>query len=139
MRFCVSVTYSSRKRLQTPIAQRTKEAGPRPQDTPEFIAWPPEGFIPNQVVYPRWSFSIASADFNNTEISMRYKNGESISVQQEELDSNYGDATIVWVPNINTNTLVEDTVIEVTVRSVGINGVNQDFDYEVILFDPTAN
>ncbi|AYN66257.1 CAP domain-containing protein [Euzebyella marina] len=113
--------------------------GPRPQDTPEFIAWPPEGFIPKQVVYPRWSFSIASADFNNTEISMRYKNGESISVQQEELDSNYGDATIVWVPNINTNTLVEDTVVEVTVRSVGINGVNQDFDYEVILFDPTAN
>ena len=66
-----------------------------PGDAPEFITWPPEGYIPAKMVFPRWSFSIANADFTGTKVSMKDKNGTSIALQLEELDNEFGDRTIV--------------------------------------------
>ncbi len=111
--------------------------GTSPVDAPEFIAWPPKGFVPKQVVYPRWSFSIAKADFSKTKVTMKYKNGTSISIEKEELTGIYGDNTIVWKPAINTNTISEDTIFLVTLKDVGINDETKDFEYEVVLFHPT--
>jgi len=111
--------------------------GTPPVDAPEFITWPPKGFVPKQVVYPRWSFSIAMADFTETKITMKYKNGSPISIEIEELTGIYGDNTIVWKPGININTISEDTVFSVTLKNVGINNETKDFEYEVVLFDPT--
>ena len=68
-------------------------AGTPPIDTPEFIAWPPQGYLPKQLAYPRWSFSIAGADFRNSEISMSIKDGANVSLEVEELVGNYGDNT----------------------------------------------
>ena len=41
--------------------------GPRPSQ-PSWIAWPPPGYIPYPIVYRRWSFSHAGADFHNATI-----------------------------------------------------------------------
>lgn len=109
--------------------------GTRPADAPEFIAWPPQGYLPKQMAYPRWSFSIAKADFGDTEISMRVKNGENIALEVEELTGIYGDNTIVWKPELNPNTLTEDTSYVISLNKVGIDGDSQDFEYEVVLFD----
>ena len=109
--------------------------GTRPADTPEFIAWPPQGYLPKQLAYPRWSFSIAKADFENTEISMRVKNGENIALEIEELTGIYGDNTIVWGPDVNTNALTEDTTYTISLNNVVIEGSLKDFEYEVTLFD----
>jgi len=111
-------------------------AGTRPADAPEFITWPPEGFVPKQMAFPRWSFSIANADFTETTITMKDKNGASIAIETEELSGQYGDNTIVWKPAISTNTIVEDEIFLVSLQDVGIGGETQDFEYEVILFDP---
>ena len=43
----------------------------RPPTREEFVAWPPPGFVPYQVVFPRWSFSFAQADFSQAWVSMR--------------------------------------------------------------------
>lgn len=110
-------------------------AGTPPEDAPEFIAWPPEGYSPKQFAYQRWSFSIDGADFTSTTISMKDKDNQSVSLSVEELDTQFGDRTIVWVPEINTNTLTEDSSYIVTLKNVGINNQMQEFEYEVTLFD----
>ncbi len=111
------------------------DPGTRPADTPEFIAWPPQGYLPKQVAYTRWSFSIAKADFTETKIAMKIKNGGDLSLEIEELTGIYGDNTIVWMPSINTNTLDEDTAYVVSLSNVGIGGEIKNFEYEVVLFD----
>jgi len=110
-------------------------AGTPPEDAPEFIAWPPEGYVPRTQVYSRWSFSIRNADFTATRVSMRDQNGNSVNLSLEELDNAYGDRTIVWVPEgINTSSS-DDLAYTVTLEEVDLNGTLRDFTYEVILFD----
>lgn len=110
-------------------------AGTSPEDAPEFIAWPPEGYIPNNLVYSRWSFSIRNADFTATKVSMEDEDGNSVALSLEELDNAFGDRTIVWVPEaVNTNG-TEDISYTVTLEDVNLNGEMSDFTYEVTLFD----
>jgi len=110
-------------------------AGTPPSDAPEFISWPPKGYAPKQLAHQRWSFSIANADFTATSVSMKNQNNQSVELTIEELNNSYGDRTIVWVPSINTNALMEDTVFTVSIENVGIGNALKNFDYEVILFD----
>jgi len=109
--------------------------GTPPADAPEFIAWPPQGYLPKQLAYPRWSFSIANADFTETTISMKVKNGTGVNLEIEELTGIYGDNTMVWKPAINANSLSEDTAYVVSLNNVGIDGEAKNFEYEVVLFD----
>ncbi|MBU2948089.1 CAP domain-containing protein [Zobellia uliginosa] len=110
--------------------------GTTPLDAPSFIAWPPEGYLPGRLAYARWSFSIASADFSETTISMKAENGNSISLSIEELTGIYGDNTIVWQPDVNGNSITEDTTYNITIDNVLINSEPQKFQYKVTLFDP---
>ncbi len=110
-------------------------AGTKPSDAPEFISWPPEGYIPKEFAYPRWSFSIANADFTGTSITMNDENNNPVALSVETLDNAYGDRTIVWVPSININTLSEDTTFKVSLKNVGIGDELKDYDYNVTLFD----
>ena len=109
--------------------------GAAPADTPEFISWPPKGYLPKQLAYPRWSFSIANADFTGTSITMKDQNNQSVALSIEALDNAYGDRTIVWVPTINVNLFTEDTTFKVTLENVGVGGEVKEFDYEVTFFD----
>lgn len=110
-------------------------SGTPPADAPNFISWPPEGYVPQQLVYPRWSFSIKDADFTETSISMRNQNNATIALSVEALDNAYGDRTIVWVPEINLGAADGDTSFTVVLQNVGVDGAPMDFEYEVILFD----
>ncbi|MEO9892584.1 CAP domain-containing protein [Aurantibacter sp.] len=111
-------------------------SGTAPEDQPDYIAWPPAEYVPNNLVYPRWSFSIKGADFSQTTVSMVDEMGNSVSITMEDLNTVYGDPTIVWVPqNINTNE-TEDTAYVVNLTDVEIDGELENFEYTVILFDP---
>ncbi len=109
--------------------------GSAPSDAPEFIAWPPEGYVPNRLVYPRWSFSIKDADFTETQISMTNSNGHSIQLTVETLDNAYGDRTIVWVPQgVETNSS-DDRSYKVTIGNVKVDDESFEYEYSVTLFD----
>ena len=111
-------------------------AGTPPADAPEFISWPPEGYIPDRLVFPRWSFSIAGANFSSTSVSMRDANNNAVSLQIEALSTSYGDPTVVWTPeNISTN-VTDDTSYTIILEDVEINGEFRDYSYQVTLFDP---
>lgn len=106
-------------------------------NTPEYITWPPKGFVPEQLVFPRWSFSLKNADFTNAQVSMSDTNGNTIELSTEELSNQFADRTIVWVPSGIAAKVTEDTLYTVSISGVEINGETKDFTYTVTIFDPS--
>ena len=114
----------------------------RPATRASFVAWPPPGYVPYQVVAQRWSFSYAGADFTNVSVSMQ-RNGAAVPVRLEPVLSGYGENTIVWVPdNLDASSYYQpsapsaDTMSNITLANVLIAGVPQTFSYSVTVFDP---
>lgn len=114
--------------------------------SPEFVAWPPPGYVPYQVVYPRWSFSVnggpRSVDLSNATVVMT-RGGSNVQLRMESLfpafgtGSFVGDHTIVWVPSgIPTSAPSQDITYQVTISQVLVDGTAQQYAYEVTLIDP---
>ena len=115
--------------------------GPRSQQRPQtrdgFVAWPPPGYVPYTVVFPRWSFSYPDADFRQSALSMT-RGDEGILLTVWQLATGYGESTVVWEPQIPTGVAPErDVWYTVHIDDVLIDGVSTDFIYTVILYDPT--
>ena len=109
---------------------------PRPETRETFVAWPPPGYVPYQVVYPRWSFAYDEADFSQATVSMT-RMGQPLGVVQYTPVNGYGENTLVWEPQVSfTDPPAEDTTYQVTVSQVLIDGQPQTFTYTVIIFDP---
>lgn len=117
-----------------------------PAATPEYIAWPPKGLIPRQVVYPRWSFGVPATsypfqvDFTKATVTMVNANGTIVTpnvIYRNPISSSYGgDNTISWEPvgvDLNSNF---DQKYTVTVDSVMVNGIPKNYKYDVTIFNP---
>ena len=61
-----------------------------------FVAWPPAGYIPYTIVYPRWSFKYPGGDLSNAMVSMT-KNGVPISILIENTPTGAW-YPLVWIP-----------------------------------------
>ena len=118
----------------------------RPAGTPEWPAWPPAGCVPAPLVFNRWSFSYANADFTNATVSMT-KNGVGLPVDvlppeyQSFVNGNLsivGDNTLVWEPRGNTVNPSADELYGVTVDNVLVAGQPRRFTYAVTSLDPSA-
>ncbi len=114
----------------------------RPNTRDGFVAWPPPGFVPYPLVYPRWSFSYPGADFSLATISM-VSNGVSMPVRRESVANGYGENTVVWLPNNLTDSAswpkpAADEVIDVAITNVKISGVARDFAYRVTVIDTVS-
>ncbi len=109
-----------------------------------FVAWPPPGFVPAPVVYPRWSFGLASGRLDGAVVTMTTAAGASVPVRVEASRSGFGDETLVWVPEgWDPNggarpTFGADTTFHVTIDKASVGGVAKRFDYDVTLFDPAV-
>lgn len=109
---------------------------PRPATRSPFVAWPPPGYVPFQVVYPRWSFAWPDADFSKATVTMT-RAGQGLAVVKLPVAAGYGENTLAWEPQANfNNPPAADTRYTVTVGSVLIEGQARSFSYEVIVFDP---
>lgn len=123
---------------------------PRPDTRDDFVAWPPPGYVPSDLVWSRWHFSYPDADFDSATVSMT-RNGESIPVYIEEgarvsVQQGYTVAPetgIIWVADNMPTTHREnwptpdsDETIEVQVNNVKIDGQFYDFPpYHVTIID----
>ena len=108
----------------------------RPATRDNFVAWPPPGYVPYQIVYQRWSFLYPSADFSSTSITMS-SNGSPINLTILPLADGYGENTIVWDPNATFGSVpLADTTYTVHLSNVLIDGMYHDFSYDVIVFNP---
>jgi hypothetical protein len=112
----------------------------RPITRSPFVAWPPNGYIPYQVVYARWSFAYPNADFSSAKVSLT-RNGNAASVTRYATTNGYGENTLVWIISsmgdgdswpkpASTETYI------VTISGVIINGQSKNFTYPVMIFDP---
>jgi hypothetical protein len=112
---------------------------PRPATREPYVAWPPPGYVPYQVVFARWSFSYPSADFTAATVTME-SDGSGLGVSQSPVVNGYGDNTLVWTPAGATGDSwprpTRDTTYTVSVQNVLIGGQNRSFTYDVTLFDP---
>lgn len=105
--------------------------GERPETRDDYVAWPPPGYVPRQVVYPRWSFAYPGADFSAATVSMS-RNGQAVAVTVRPVATGFGENTIVWEPNESIPN--EDTTYSVTLQNVIVEGSPRSFSYEVITF-----
>lgn len=123
----------------------------------DFVAWPPPGWVPEKVVYPRWSFSpnasSSAIDLSGASVSM-YWGSTSIPINAVNIQDSAGtipDDGLVWEPDLSFvgdvawvtdfsgNALHADlTGHDETVRVeiTGIVGASQaDYTYFVTLMD----
>jgi len=116
--------------------------GPRPPTREEFVSWPPPGFVPYQVTYPRWSFSYPQANFSSATVTMT-QGGAGVPVTIEPIANGYGDNTLVWIPTGMTSgqswpVPSSDTTYSVTISNVMVSGIPRSFTYDVTVFDPAT-
>lgn len=104
---------------------------------PEWVAWPPHGYVPRQVVYPRWSFSYPKADFSSADVIMT-RDGEPVGLSVSPLGPpGYADNTLVWMPQgLPSGPPSSDYRYEVAIRNVAIGGIYKIFEYTVVVIDP---
>lgn len=107
--------------------------------TPDFVAWPPEGYVPYQTIFPRWSFSVNSGSigYGSAQVTMT-ENGSPISLSVvSRSDNGYCDNTIVWEPSgISFTPGGPDRTFTITVSNMTGSA---DVTYEVVIIDPDVN
>ncbi|MCF3648885.1 CAP domain-containing protein [Synoicihabitans lomoniglobus] len=121
---------------------RTFDARPTTRDN--FVAWPPKGNVPYQLVWPRWSFSLNNADFSAATVSMT-RDGSPISTTIDAATGGGGapEPTLIWrYDGLSGDLLTShdrptaDTSYVVSINNVSVNGSAQNFSYTVNVFDP---
>lgn len=122
------------------IDSRLNSARPTTRST--HVAYPPAGYVPYTLVWPRWSFSYPGADFAQATVTMR-RNGTPIAVAREPLTTGVGEPTLVWVydgrdsdSDASHPRPGNDITYTVNIGSVRIGGVLRNFEYNVTVFDP---
>ncbi len=119
--------------------------GARPATRQPYVAWPPEGFTPYQVVFPYWSFALTNADFTNATVTMT-SNGVPVTTVIQPYQVGFGENTLVWVP-MGLDATTEgttfpfngtDTVYSITVGNIKYNGGTTSYSYNVTVFDPAV-
>ena len=113
---------------------------PRPETRDPFIAWPPAGFVPSPVVYPRWSFGFPDADFSSAEVTATLGDRE-LPLHVEPVLDGFSDPTIVWELDDRLGGFMpmeDDLAVTISISDVRVGGVNRDFEYDVTIFDPNV-
>ena len=106
-------------------------------------AWPPAGYVPARLVFRRWSFSEANADFGRATVRV-FKAGRELPVVLAPLEyqtdaSGHGKGcgmnTLTWTLPGNAVPLHADEVYQVRVSNVRVDGRVRDFAYPVVSID----
>jgi hypothetical protein len=115
--------------------------GPRPSTRDGFVAWPPPGFVPHRLVYPRWSFSFPGADFSQSTVNVT-TNGTALSIHIENLAIGYGEETIVFVPGTISpdarrvhHKPASDLTYDINIANVIVGSTITNYSYTVTVFD----
>ncbi|MGC6479607.1 MAG: hypothetical protein ACON42_04420 [Flavobacteriaceae bacterium] len=111
---------------------------------PEYHAYPAEGFMPQNIVYDRWSFSIpglgndlqgSQISFQSASVEMTGPTGEEVSLNIIHREQTLADKTIVWEPQGIVRSGEGDKTYTITIS--GIQGApSSSYTYTTTLFNP---
>jgi uncharacterized protein YkwD len=83
---------------------------PPMREPDRFVAWPPRGYVPAELVHPRWSFTMGGADFSQARVAMYRPWAEPgsrevplVVVDRVGAPGHVPLPTIVWEPEIATD------------------------------------
>jgi len=114
-------------------------AKPRPPTREPYVAWPPKGYVPYNIVSGRWSFSLAGADFSGAKVAVRVGRRNEKVVQEAVVDG-FGDNTLVWNIGVEAGgpfpQPARDTTYTVVIQGVKLQGRARQFTYNVVIYDP---
>jgi len=116
-------------------------------DIPEHIPYPPKGYVPHDLVFPKWSFSIADkyrSDFSEAKVTMRVGNEKNIRLRIFRVEEDIGDPTLVWdatglftkrgaYPELNNKFLGKN--IKVSITGIIVDGERKVYEYVVTPID----
>lgn len=116
-----------------------------------FVAWPPRGFVPAELVHPRWSFGLADADFDHATVTMAV-DGRPVELEvvtRHSLEGYVPSPIIVWEPSgAEPGPLTggpwptdreADIAVDVRIEGVVVDGRTLDVDYRVSLMGPDGS
>lgn len=114
-----------------------------PASLPAYVAYPPAGYVPRELISPRWSISIPAASFTNATVQVLDDNNAPVMVTVYPPTNGYGDNTLVWdIANPGTALAWNgsaDKTFSVQVSGVTINGITQNpYSYTVVAIDPNT-
>ena len=114
-------------------------AGTTSRPPTDIVAWPPRGFVPYRLVYPRWSFSLNTAPYANyssASVSM-YEKGIPVTLNIVSTEDNYGDNTLVWEPSgLAFSSGQDDRKFTIVISNI-TNAGQSEYSYQVTVIDPS--
>ncbi len=116
-------------------------------EVPDCVPYPWPGAVPENLIFPKWSFSIPDkykVDFSQATVTMKSEEGKLIELEILELLENYLDHTLVWsvkdmfdysegepfaMANLDAYL---DKKIKVSIKNVMVDGKKKNYDYFVM-------
>jgi uncharacterized protein YkwD len=101
------------------VFDETSVRRPPVREPERFVAWPPRGYVPHELVHPRWSFMLAGADFSRAEVALfRVDAGDARPVPVEIVDRTGAPGhvplpAVVWEPELISDFAVDETYLVV--------------------------
>jgi len=105
-------------------------------DSPQYIAWPNAGYIPEPILPERWSLSFPNANFSSATVTMTNGGGNNVPLTVVSNTANFGDETIVWIPTSILSSDFDDQAFNVTISNIEIGGVLTNHSYTVTVINP---
>jgi|GEM_PF-1648043 len=110
--------------------------GNPPNNNKPFVAYPPDGYIPAPLVFPRWSFGMRGATFTNASVTMTDQNGNDVPLNIiYNASVNFGDLSVVWEPTGIDTSNPEDVVYTVTVSGI-VGAPQSSYTYDTKIIQP---
>ena len=101
-----------------------------------YVAWPPPGYVPYDLVFPRWSVSRDGVDLRRASVTM-WHHGQRVALTVLKAVAGPGLNSLVWEPHIPPRQRTEvDSWYTVRVENALIKGWPASFQYTVVVFDP---
>ena len=110
---------------------------------PEFVSWPPEGYVVDDLVFARWSIHVNHHKTDASDASVRMLELHTGRPLSPRIVHRYKDqgvipySTLVWEPEgiEKPDNASTDIAYRVTVSNLVVNGEAKEYTYEVILID----
>jgi uncharacterized protein YkwD len=110
-----------------------------------FVTWPPSGYVPHDLIYPRWSIQHHDADFQDAQVQVTL-DGAPVPVKIEYITEtefvgiSLPSSGFVWIPQVDWATLdmSQDHQVQVEIRNIKIDGKSKNLAYQLTIFDPAV-